>query len=370
MQLGISITAMKQLCRKLGIIRWPYRRQKKDKSARAAARQTCSSVRASAMDNSMDALEPAQTLHSEVSSVSTRAGSAQRVDSQSPAGQDGFSATSSPPPSPPGNFGAYLRLSADRLSCQMADLAQAQKISPLEPVVTPTIVRPLTAGPTSFDTPSKHGVAKAWSPAGKNEGCWRDYANYAPELCEWNTPKKALCNNERDESRRARSPSPQPEPLAPLRSNTHWIPSPCVHRCLENRQLLLCRAALGESFDFGELIEKGLISESVGVLRDSVRGGPHCETKSGAGDENQGPSVAHHEARARPRAADAVKQAALQVAAYVKEYGDPSYCLYSDAAGPQQLPGHLAFREDVADSEEDDDLEWLVFFEKSNPYSA
>lgn len=272
-QIGISITAMKQLCRKLGIERWPYRRQKKEKSARAAARNTCSSVCASAIDNSMDTFEPAQTPHSEVSSVSTRAGSSQRVDSQSPAGQDGFSATSSPPPSPPGNCGAYLRLSADRLSCHMADLdmAQARKISPLE-----TVVRPPTAGPTS------------------------------------------------------------PQPVPP-RSNAYWILSPCVHRCQENRQ----------------------------------RGGPHRPTKSEAGDDDhQGPSMAHHEARARPRAADAVKQAALQVAAYVKEYGDPSYCLYSDAAGPQQLPGHLAFREDVADSEEDDDLEWLVFFEKSNPYSA
>ena len=60
----------------------------------------------------------------------------------------------------------------------------------------------------AFDTPSKHGVAKAWSPAGKNEG-WRDYANYAPELREWNTQKKALRSNERGESRRTRSRSPE-----------------------------------------------------------------------------------------------------------------------------------------------------------------
>jgi hypothetical protein len=248
-QLGISITAMKQLCRKLGIVRWPYRRQKKEESARAAARKTCSSVCGPAMDNSnMDAFEPAQTPHSEVSSASTHAGSAQGVDSQSPAGQDGFSATSSPLPSPPGNCGAYVRLSADRLSCYMADLdmAQAQKISPL------AVARPPTAGPTF------------------------------------------------------------PQPVLP-RSNAHWIPSPCDH---------------------------------------------------------QWPSVAHHEARARARAADDVKQAAVQVAAYVKEYGDPSYCLCSDAAGPQQLPGHLVFREDVAYSEEDDDLAWLMSFEKSNPYTA
>ena len=60
----------------------------------------------------------------------------------------------------------------------------------------------------AFDTPSKHGVVKAWSPAGKNEG-WRDYANYAPELREWNTQKKALRSNERGESRRTRSRSPE-----------------------------------------------------------------------------------------------------------------------------------------------------------------
>jgi hypothetical protein len=65
----------------------------------------------------------------------------------------------------------------------------------------------------AFDTPSKHGVAKAWSPAGKNEG-WRDYANYAPELREWNTQKKALRNNERGESRRARSRSASPDDRA------------------------------------------------------------------------------------------------------------------------------------------------------------
>ena len=37
-KLGVSITAMKQLCRKLGIERWPYTRQKKQGSARAATR--------------------------------------------------------------------------------------------------------------------------------------------------------------------------------------------------------------------------------------------------------------------------------------------------------------------------------------------
>ena len=61
-----------------------------------------------------------------------------------------------------------------------------------------------------FDTPSKHGVAKAWSPAGKNEG-WRDYADYAPELREYNTQKKALRSQERGEPQRARSRSASPD---------------------------------------------------------------------------------------------------------------------------------------------------------------
>ena len=38
-QLGISLTAIKQVCRKLGIKRWPYMRQKKQGSARAATRR-------------------------------------------------------------------------------------------------------------------------------------------------------------------------------------------------------------------------------------------------------------------------------------------------------------------------------------------
>ena len=45
-----------------------------------------------------------------------------------------------------------------------------------------------------------------------------------------------------------------------------------------NRQLLLCRAALGVWFDFGEetVVKRKLPpKESVGVLYDSVRGGPH-----------------------------------------------------------------------------------------------
>ena len=247
-QLGISITAMKQVCRKLDIVRWPYRRKKKAESARAAHTSLAAARKASAVEAcssvcpSVDAFEPAHTPRSVVSSASTRADSANRVDSQSPAGQDGCSATSkstfSPPPSPPRNCGAYVRLSADRLRCHMADLdmEQAQKYSPLDVVCLPT------AGPTC----------------------------------------------------------PQPESQ---RSNTHWIPSPCDHQWL---------------------------------------------------------SVA----RARPRAADTVEQAAVQVAAYVKEYGAPSYFLRSDATGPQQLPGHLVFREDVADSEEDNDLAWLMSFER------
>ena len=58
------------------------------------------------------------------------------------------------------------------------------------------------------------------------------------------------------------------------------------------RQLLLCRAALGASFDFGDVIDGGTLSltkppvESPGVLYDSVRGGPHCPTCSGPGDDD------------------------------------------------------------------------------------
>ena len=62
-----------------------------------------------------------------------------------------------------------------------------------------------------------------------------------------------------------------------------------VHCCQEHRQLLLCCAALGESVDFCEKIDSELTkppTESDGVLYDSVRGGPHRPTKSGAGEDD------------------------------------------------------------------------------------
>jgi hypothetical protein len=76
-----------------------------------------------------------------------------------------------------------------------------------------------------------------------------------------------------------------------------------VHRCQEHRQLLLCRAALGESFDFGEEIERDLKkppTESDGVLYDSVRGGPHRPTRSGAGDDDSPMFVLYDLAQAYP----------------------------------------------------------------------
>ena len=69
------------------------------------------------------------------------------------------------------------------------------------------------------------------------------------------------------------------------------------------RQLLLCRAALGESYDFGENIEKDLKkppTESVGVLYDSVRGGPHRPTKAGAGEDDSPMFVVYDLAQAYP----------------------------------------------------------------------
>jgi len=76
-----------------------------------------------------------------------------------------------------------------------------------------------------------------------------------------------------------------------------------VHRCQEHCQLLLCRAALGESYDFGENIEKDLKkppTESVGVLYDSVRGGPHRPTKAGAGEDDSPMFVVYDLAQAYP----------------------------------------------------------------------
>jgi len=74
------------------------------------------------------------------------------------------------------------------------------------------------------DTPSRHGVLHPWSPAGKNEG-WRDYADYAPELREYNEQKKATRSQgararSRSSSRRAGSRSPSPSgglsPITPV----------------------------------------------------------------------------------------------------------------------------------------------------------
>jgi hypothetical protein len=76
-----------------------------------------------------------------------------------------------------------------------------------------------------------------------------------------------------------------------------------VHRCQEHSQLLLCRAALGASFDFGEVVERDLKkppTESDGVLYDSVRGGPHRPTRSGAGDDDITMFVLHDLGQAYP----------------------------------------------------------------------
>ena len=76
-QLGISITAMKQVCRKLDIVRWPYRRKKKAESARAAHTSLAAARKASAVEAcssvcaSVDAFEPAHTPRSVVSSASS-----------------------------------------------------------------------------------------------------------------------------------------------------------------------------------------------------------------------------------------------------------------------------------------------------------
>jgi hypothetical protein len=66
----------------------------------------------------------------------------------------------------------------------------------------------------NFDTPSKF-ASQPWSPAGKK--AWRDYADYAPELREYNEQKKAMRSQvqeparARSRSRSARSPSPDEE---------------------------------------------------------------------------------------------------------------------------------------------------------------
>ena len=55
-----------------------------------------------------------------------------------------------------------------------------------------------------------------------------------------------------------------------------------VHPCQGHRQLLLCRTTLGVSSTYLGPPP----TQSDGVLYDSVRGGPHRPTKSGAGDND------------------------------------------------------------------------------------
>ena len=87
-QLGISITAMKQLCRKLGIERWPYMRQKKQGSARAATR-ACAVVSpaadggASGIDIA-DEPEPVLTPRSSASGAPTECNSPQACAGPAP----------------------------------------------------------------------------------------------------------------------------------------------------------------------------------------------------------------------------------------------------------------------------------------------
>ena len=72
----------------------------------------------------------------------------------------------------------------------------------------------------------------------------------------------------------------------------HVAAAPSLFRRSARRQLLLCRAALGTPFDFGDVIDRSTKSlqkppaESPGVLYDSVRGGPHRPTCSGPGDDD------------------------------------------------------------------------------------
>ena len=69
----------------------------------------------------------------------------------------------------------------------------------------------------------------------------------------------------------------------------HVAAAPSLLRRSARRQLLLCRAALGTPFDFGDVIDRDTTqppAESPGVLYDSVRGGPHRPTCSGPGDDD------------------------------------------------------------------------------------
>jgi hypothetical protein len=83
----------------------------------------------------------------------------------------------------------------------------------------------------------------------------------------------------------------------------HQVPAGTLGRRLAHRQLLLCRAVLGVSFDFGEIIDRDLKKppeESAGVLYDSVRGGPHQPRTAGAGDNDSPIFVLYDLAQAYP----------------------------------------------------------------------
>jgi hypothetical protein len=83
----------------------------------------------------------------------------------------------------------------------------------------------------------------------------------------------------------------------------HQVPAGTLGCHRSHRQLLLCRAALGVSFDFGEIVQKDLKKppeESAGVLYDSVRGGPHRPGIAGSGDNDSPMFVLYDLAQAYP----------------------------------------------------------------------
>ena len=83
----------------------------------------------------------------------------------------------------------------------------------------------------------------------------------------------------------------------------HQVPGGTLGCHRSHRQLLLCRAALGLSFDFGDDVRKDLKKppeESAGVLYDSVRGGPHQPRTAGAGDNDSPIFVLYDLAQAYP----------------------------------------------------------------------
>jgi hypothetical protein len=100
----------------------------------------------------------------------------------------------------------------------------------------------------------------------------------------------------------------------------HQVPAGTLGRHRAYRQLLLCRAGLGVSFDFGEIVHKDLKKppeESAGVLYDSVRGGPHQPGIAGAGDNDSPMFVLYDLAQAYPE--------------YVVTFRGPHVCLFSSA---------------------------------------